>query len=146
MKIIVGCIIVEDDSFVVVQEKRESVYGKWSLPLGQLEKRENILSGAKRESEEETGLKINVDGFVGIYQHEDDKNGSVMIIIFKASAKEKELNCPKEEILDAKWITFEDFNKIPKEDIRAEEIIKIVHDYESRGSLSLEYFKNLLGD
>ena len=66
-KIIVGCIIVKGSKFVLVKEAKKEVYGKWNLPLGHLKEGENIISGAKRESEEETGLRLNITGFVDIY-------------------------------------------------------------------------------
>lgn len=143
MKIIVGCIVLKDNSFVIVKEKQEHVYGKWNLPLGHLEEGEDIITGTKRESEEETGLKLDINGFVGVYQSYNKDGESIIKIIFKATTKDKKLNFQKDELLDAKWVTFEDFEKIPKEDIRVRDIIDAVKDYKNRGALSIDYIKNL---
>lgn len=143
IKVIVGCIVVKENSFIIVQEAQKIVYGLWNLPLGHLDEGEDILTGAKRESEEETGLKLNVEGLVGIYQHRAVNGDSIIMIIFKASVKSGKLKFQKTELLDAKWISFEDFDKFPKEKIRTEDITNAVNDYRTRGILPLDYTRIL---
>ena len=62
-------------------------------------------------------------------------------IIFEANSEDKKLNFPKEEILDAKWIDFEDFDNIPKKDIRIGDIVTAIKDYKKRGSYPLDCIK-----
>lgn len=143
IKIIVGCLVVKDNSFVIVQEAQKIVYGLWNLPLGHLDEGEDIISGAKRESEEETGLKLNVEGLVGIYQHKAVNGDSIIMIILKASVKSSELKFQKDELLDAKWIRFEEFDKFPKDKIRTKDIITTINDFRTRGLLPLDYIRIL---
>lgn len=143
MKVIVGCIIEKNNSFVIVKEAKKHAYGKWNLPLGHLEELENIIEGAKRESEEETGLKLEVNGFVGVYQHKGSNGDSIIMIILSASPLEGELKYQKNELLDAKWVTFEEFERMPQDSIRSKDIINAVNDYKKRGILSLDHVRVL---
>lgn len=56
--IITGGIIEKDGKFLLVQEAKEKVYGKWNIPAGHLDFNETIFEGAKREIFEETGCKV----------------------------------------------------------------------------------------
>jgi len=147
MRIIVGCLILRNNKFVIVKEAKKSYYGKWNLPLGHLEEGESIIKGAKREAEEETGLKLTIKGFIGVYQHKSKTDGkSVIKIIFEAYTEDTKLNFPKEEILDAKWVSLKEFNNIPEKEIRTLDIKTAVNDYFKKGSLDLDRIKidNLL--
>jgi len=56
---IVGSNIIEkDDKILLMQETLKGVKGKWNLPAGRLEEKENIIACVKREGEEETGFKL----------------------------------------------------------------------------------------
>lgn len=144
MRIIVGCLILREKKFVIIKEAKKSCYGKWNLPLGHLDEGEKILDGARRESEEETGLKVKIKGLIGIYQHKSSTDEQQVIkFIFEANTKNTELNFPKEEILDAKWVTLEEFNKIPELEIRTKDINTAINDYFRNGSIGLNFIKNL---
>lgn len=45
-----------------------------SLYIGWLELREEIVAGAKRETEEETGMEIDISGLLGVYTLIKQKN------------------------------------------------------------------------
>ncbi len=47
----------KDLRVLLVQRKNDPFKNKWALPGGFLEKEESLVAGAKRELEEETGLK-----------------------------------------------------------------------------------------
>jgi 8-oxo-dGTP diphosphatase len=141
IRIIVGCIVVKGDSFVLVQEAKKSVYGKWNLPLGHLEEGEDIIAGAIRESQEETGLKINIKGFVGVYNRFKSPNTNIIMIVFEATTKNRVLKFKKGELLDAKWVSYNEFKKIPQSEMRGQNIIAAINDYFTRGSISLDYIK-----
>lgn len=142
MRIVVGCLILKENKFVIIKEAKKSCYGKWNLSLGHLEEGEKILDGAKRESEEETGLKTELKGLVGIYQHKSSTDGKQVIkFIFEADTKENKLNFPKKEILDAKWVTLKEFNNVPENEIRTLDIKDAINDYFNRSSINLNFIK-----
>ena len=61
IKIIVGCIIIRDNSFVIVKEAQKHVYGKWNLPLGHLDEGESFSEAIIREAHEEAGLQLDLN-------------------------------------------------------------------------------------
>ncbi len=146
MKVIVGCIIMKDDSFVIVKEAKKHVYGKWNLPMGRLDENEKIISGSIRESEEETGLKLKLTGLVGVYHSksafEKSAERVVLKVLFSAEpVGSDKIKFPHEELLEAKWITFKDFFKIAEGDFRSPGIIAMVNDYKNRGTIPINYVK-----
>ena len=57
---VIGANIIErNNKILLMQETLEKVRGKWNLPAGRLEVKEDIITCAKREGEEETGFKLN---------------------------------------------------------------------------------------
>lgn len=84
--------------------------GTWSVPGGHLEFGETIEDGAKREVEEETGLKITDIKIAGITNDIFKKEGKHYVTIWVTSNWENgepELMEP-DKFLDLDWHTFED--------------------------------------
>jgi len=130
-KVIVGGLIVKDGKFVMVKEKKAGIMGLWNLTLGHLEGDETILDGAKREMEEESGFNVKLEAFLGVYQHphRPPENANVIKIIFLASVMSGELRCPP-DLLDVRWISFEEFKKMPLVQQRDGRVNRmIVEDY-----------------
>ena len=121
----------------MVQERKKKCYKKWNLPLGHLDSGEDILAGAKREAEEETGLKLKIGGLVGIYHYKKKNNNTNMWIVFDASVVDGKINFPKNEIMDVKWMSFDEFNEFPNKKLRKNQLKDIVNDYKTKGSHSL---------
>jgi len=70
-KIRLGCsAAIFDESGRVLLTKRQD-NGQWCLPSGGVESGESVAEGCEREVWEETGLKVRVKRFVGVYSHPD---------------------------------------------------------------------------
>ncbi|HEX9745138.1 MAG TPA: NUDIX domain-containing protein [bacterium] len=69
--------------------------GKYDLPGGKVEFGERFEEGLKREVEEETGLDIILDGFVGAVEDETD-NFRVIHVIMAADSEIKEIKLSEE--------------------------------------------------
>ena len=81
---------------------------------------------------------MNLDGLVGIYQSlEHDIN--LIKIMFKATRKSGSFEFNENEILDVKWITFDDFLLLPSNMVREEQFKTIIEDYRKRGTVSLDF-------
>lgn len=142
IKIICGAIIVEGNSFVVVQEGKKQDKGKWSIPGGHLGNHESLFDGAIREVKEETGLDVVLDGLVGIYQNKI--NGyNIIRIIFKATKRSGTFKFDETEILNVKWVSFDDFLSYPSSLVRGKQIMTMIRNFRSRGVIPVDFINSI---
>lgn len=129
LKIVVGGLVVEDNKMVVVKESKQHIEGLWNLPVGGLEDNEKIIDGAIREIEEETGLEIDIEGLIGVYQNPERPSGQNAVkFIFLAHPRSGELQKPN-DLKQVKWITFNEFSQMPEEQLRDKASRLAVQDY-----------------
>lgn len=105
--IIVGTVIEKDGKYLLVQEAQESCRGKWNLPAGHLDPRESIFDGAKREAKEECGLDVELKHICHIVDKERGDDNLVGIV-FSGAPASSEISFDEEEILDARWFSYEE--------------------------------------
>jgi 8-oxo-dGTP pyrophosphatase MutT (NUDIX family) len=60
-----GVLAVDQDGRVLLQRRRDT--GQWAIPMGRQELGETVSQCAIRETEEETGVKVEVTGLLGVY-------------------------------------------------------------------------------
>lgn len=63
----VGALIEREGRLLLVRRERAPFKGWWDIPGGFLEQDEHPRRGAVREAREETGLRIALDGLLGVY-------------------------------------------------------------------------------
>lgn len=84
--VIIGCcnLIVDDAGrYLLVKESKESALGRFNLPAGKPEVGETLIEATVREAFEETGLKVEVDHLVGLYQCPQTTEGfGVLNVVF----------------------------------------------------------------
>lgn len=142
MKVIAGCVIVKNNKILMVKEAKESCYGQWNYPAGHIEEFEKITDGAIRETFEETGCKVKLNGVLPIASI-DLKNESHILIRFMAEIIEENIDFDTDEILDVKWIDIEDIKKMTREELRGYDVgIKTIYDIESKNIYPLDIFDN----
>lgn len=61
-KVVVGCLPVLGDKVLLCRRAIEPRYGKWTLPAGFLECGETLEAGALRETLEEAGAEVEIEG------------------------------------------------------------------------------------
>tara|TARA_B100001123_G_scaffold373944_1_gene438895 strand:+ start:398 stop:877 length:480 start_codon:yes stop_codon:yes gene_type:complete len=125
----VGIILLNNKNKVFVGKRIDNQEGNyWQMPQGGVDKNENFLEAAKRELEEETGVKTikvikEIDGWLtydlpnnllgkiwgGKYRGQKQK-----WFIMKFIGKNKEINIKTKhpEFLDWKWIDTKDLPKV----------------------------------
>lgn len=127
--IVAGCVIKKDGRYLLVQEKQKKVYGFWNVPAGYVDKDEEIKHAAIREAKEETGFDVELEREIGLY-HEEVKKP--VKHIFKAHIIGGELKVQEDEILDAKWLTFEEVKELKEQGkLRADWILDAVSKVDS---------------
>ncbi len=108
--------------FLLVHERKHGQ--TWYLPAGRLEPGESFEQAAIREVEEESGLKVTLDGIIQVQlspplQGKDYRQR----VIFMASPIDDSLprNYPNADTLGACWVTIEEAKRLP---LRGKEVIE----------------------
>lgn len=123
---VAGCIVNKDGKFLLVQEKQQKVYGLWNLPAGHVDKGESLEAAAAREVLEETGYEVEVGKEKGLFH---EHASTPVKHIFEAKIIGGELKIQEDEILDVKWLSFEEVEQLSKDNkLRAPWIIDIVRE------------------
>ena len=81
-RIVVGTLPIEGGRVFLARRGIEPALGRWSYPGGFLEVGEAAQEGARRETEEETELRIEVGRLIGVYSR---PYAAVVTIIYEAT-------------------------------------------------------------
>lgn len=109
---VAGVVLRQDGKYLLVQEKKPVCYGKWNLPAGKVDKGYSIEETAIKEAKEESGFDVELGEKLGVYQESVDKP---VKHIFEAKIVGGELAFPEDEILDAKWFSFQEILNMKNE-------------------------------
>lgn len=75
---VVACSIIEfEDKIVLLKRAIQPRKGKWTMPGGYVDRREEVTAAAIRETEEECGLKTGIKDLLGVYSYK----GQLPVII-----------------------------------------------------------------
>ena len=124
----VGIVVLNRNNKVFVAKRIDNPKNFWQMPQGGVNQNENFLEAAKRELEEETGIKSVklIKELSGWFEYNLPKNllgiwkgkykgQKQKWFIMKFTGKEKKdinLNLGKQEFSDWKWIKVEDLEKL----------------------------------
>lgn len=127
----------KEGRILLVQEAKPRIKGKWNIPSGQYENNETIKQNAKRETKEETGLKVEIKGLVGIYTRDAETNPDKKYVmpVFETQKTGGKLDVEdNQEIQDARYFKPKE---IPELNLRSEITEKIIKDFQKRGSADM---------
>lgn len=114
-------IVRKEDKFLLVHERKHEQ--KWYFPAGRVEPREDFVQAAYRETMEEAGIPITIEGILKI-QHTPMFDGSARVRVF-LMARPKDETPPKsesdDESLGAAWMSLPEMEQIP---LRGEEVLR----------------------
>jgi ADP-ribose pyrophosphatase YjhB (NUDIX family) len=103
-KVACGTIAELDGKFALIQRNIEPKKGFWSFPCGFMEIDETTEQAALRETREETGLEVELQGLVGAYSYNESYfGGSIVVIVYRAKVLGGRL-CASDDCCDAKLI------------------------------------------
>jgi 8-oxo-dGTP pyrophosphatase MutT (NUDIX family) len=107
--VVAGCVIKKNGKYLLVQEKQPKAYGLWNLPAGHVDNGETIEQAAAREAREETGFDVAVAEKLEISH---DNIGTPVKHSFAARITGGELCIKPDEILDAKWLNYQEIAEL----------------------------------
>ena len=79
-----GALVVMDERVLLIQRGVEPGLGQWGLPAGYAEIGETPEETAIRETEEETGLVVALDGLLGVYAFGREAAQSGVVVLYTA--------------------------------------------------------------
>ena len=108
----VDVVIKFRDGVVLVRRRNEPFKDKWALPGGFVEYGEKVELAAAREAMEETGIRVKLQGLLGVYSEPSrDPRGHTVSICFLAKRAGGKLRAAS-DAKDAKI-----FRKIPWQEL-----------------------------
>ena len=125
---IVVVVVRKDDKFLLVHESKHGQ--KWYFPAGRIEPREDFISAARRETLEEAGIPIEIEGILHI-QHTPILDGSArvrFILIARPIDETPPKSIADEESLEAKWLTLNEMRELQ---LRGIEVFNLCHAVEN---------------
>jgi ADP-ribose pyrophosphatase YjhB (NUDIX family) len=81
-RVVVGTLPVDAGRVYLARRAIEPALGRWGNPSGFLEIGESVQEGARRETEEETELRVEVGRLIGVYSR---PHAGIVTIAFEAS-------------------------------------------------------------
>ena len=106
--IVVGGVLEKNGKYLLVQEAKKEIRGKWNLPAGMLDLNENVFEGAKREIFEESGYDVELTGIAKIRNDMVAGDSFIGIIFSTKILKQHSGNNNKNEIMQTKWFSFDE--------------------------------------
>lgn len=80
-KVVAGTIPADDGRLLLIRRNISPAKGKWTFPGGFVDWGETVTNAAVRETLEETGLRVDLDGLLGVYSYQDFP---VVIVVYRA--------------------------------------------------------------
>ena len=105
-------VVRRGDEFLVVHERKHGQL--WYLPAGRAEPGETLVEAAVRETREETGVPVVIEGVIRI-EHTPMPDGARVRAIFVARPADDTppKSAPDSESLGAAWVTLEALARLP---------------------------------
>lgn len=101
--------------YLLVQERKTSVYGLWNWPAGHVDAGETLQEAAVREAQEETGLKVKLVNSKPLYVGPGDRNTEHVVHLFEGEVIGGKLKVQTDELLNAKWFSVDKIKELAKQ-------------------------------
>tara|TARA_B100000686_G_scaffold320110_1_gene371447 strand:- start:1941 stop:2387 length:447 start_codon:yes stop_codon:yes gene_type:complete len=142
--ITVACVVERDGRYLMVREESNGLI-VYNQPAGHLEPGESLISAAERETLEETGWRVEITDFLGIYHYTSPQNGTFYVRncfiakpIYQTKGVERD-----SKIIETCWLSIEEIYTKEME-LRSPLVLKALKDftYGRKFPLSLIHIEN----
>lgn len=108
----VGTVTIKSGKILLVKRAFDPGAGKWSIPGGLVEVGEKLSEAAARETEEETGIKVDILELINVFDMIDpDSDGKTKyhyVLVDFLSKPVGGRECTSDEVTEIRWVTFEE--------------------------------------
>lgn len=123
---VVLCKLENQFKVLLIKRKNDPFQGQWALPGGFIEEDEDLATAAKRELQEETGVKVeNVEQVRAFGKPGRDPRGRMISVAFLSRIFCEEELVHGDDAAEAQWF---DVNHLPELAFDHDEIIKAAQD------------------
>jgi ADP-ribose pyrophosphatase YjhB (NUDIX family) len=105
----VAGVVVDDQGRALLIQRRDN--GHWEAPGGVLERDEDIITGLRREVQEETGLDVTPIALTGVYKN---MTRGIVALVFRCKAEAGSLR-ESDETSDFRWVTADEVAELADE-------------------------------
>ncbi|MEV4483446.1 NUDIX hydrolase [Micromonospora coxensis] len=137
MRVVAGHLGIRDDDRVLLIQRTDN--GLWSLPGGGQEIGESIAETAVRETHEETGVRVEVTGMVGVYsdpghviEYSDGEVRQQFSLCLRA-VPVAGAPTPSDESNDVRWVPRDELDAL---DIHPSTLLRINQSEKHRASVT----------
>lgn len=100
-----GCVIIQNKKVLLIKQNG----GDWTFPKGHVEENETEIETAIREVKEETNIDVEIEGNKRYtIEYMTDKGILKEVVFFTAQMVGGEIKAQESEIMDIKWLDFEE--------------------------------------
>ena len=116
-------VVRRDDQYLLVQERKHGQ--PWYLPAGGVERGESLVDAALRETREEAGIAVDIEGILRI-EHSPFSAGARVRVFFSARPVDDTppKQAPDSETLQAQWFRFDELSNLV---LRGEDVRHILN-------------------
>jgi 8-oxo-dGTP pyrophosphatase MutT (NUDIX family) len=116
--------------FLLVQEAKHG--HTWYLPAGRVEPGETLAQAAHRETLEEAGIPIVLEGLLRLERvvREDASVRVRAMFVARPANDAPPKNVPDDESLGARWFTLDEVSRLP---LRGDDVMELLGQVESGG-------------
>lgn len=140
----VATVVVRQNQYLMVKEFDS---GKLVInqPAGHVEPGEDIIDAAIRETYEETGWHVDINGFIGVYSSKSPTNGVTYYrLAFSAAVVSEDKHATIDtDIQQVLWLSAEQIRQNSKQ-LRSDLVIECLNDFECGEIYPLEIFRSRL--
>ena len=109
-EVAIGGVVVHDDALLLVRRGHGPAAGEWSVPGGRVHVGEGLHEAVVREVQEETGLDVVVDRFLGWVERIGDEHHFVILDFACVPLDGDQPIIAGDDAAEAAWVDFADLD------------------------------------
>ncbi|MCG9697013.1 NUDIX hydrolase [Shewanella sp. Isolate11] len=123
----VACVIRSQDKYLMVEELIDGEL-KYNQPAGHLEANESLINACKREVREETGLTVEPESLIGIYQFQANSELAFLRFTYFCQLEQQLDTEPQDQAINrAVWLSITEIRTL-KSQLRSPLVLQCIED------------------